>query len=253
MVFLPPSRQFFSTVLLLFMGRAVHSQKLDRKRPSVYITFNGFIAKTQGNYLSQGARLLLHNNPTRKLHEKHKQTGSRFARVGSAPAGCVSLWPGPQILPSRLGAYPDVVYGDSAGQLRACAELEERYAARVRDHHQWVYPAKQSDLHSDSGGDAGIGRKPCLRRPDLDGDLLDRRHHVALVDGYARGQWRRSGDGQLPGDEQSADCSADGYDHLEGGRFRQLPSRGSEPSDVRSECSWRRGRDPFATPVARHV
>jgi len=41
--------------------------------------------------------------PTRKLHEKHKQTGSRFARLGSAPAGCFGLWIGPQILDARHG------------------------------------------------------------------------------------------------------------------------------------------------------
>jgi len=38
-------------------------QKVNRKRPSVYLTFQGFVKKTADEaYPSEGARLILHNN-----------------------------------------------------------------------------------------------------------------------------------------------------------------------------------------------
>jgi hypothetical protein len=56
----------FGAVLLTATG--AHAQKLDNKRPGVYVTFKEFIAKTQGNHPSQGARLLLHNNTRWPIH-----------------------------------------------------------------------------------------------------------------------------------------------------------------------------------------
>jgi hypothetical protein len=55
-------------VALLVIATSVDAQKLNSKRPSVYITFEDFDEKTQGAHPSQGARLLLHNNTRWPVH-----------------------------------------------------------------------------------------------------------------------------------------------------------------------------------------
>jgi hypothetical protein len=50
-------------VTLFGIARISYAQKIDRKRPGIYIAFKEFIAKTPDPaYPSQGARLVLHNN-----------------------------------------------------------------------------------------------------------------------------------------------------------------------------------------------
>jgi len=61
------TRQFVlavaSCVLIIGISRISYAQKINRKLPSVYITFKEFIAKTPDPaYPSQGAHLLIHNN-----------------------------------------------------------------------------------------------------------------------------------------------------------------------------------------------
>ena len=52
-----------SCVLISGISRISYAQKINRKLPSVYISFKEFIAKTPDPaYPSQGARLLIHNN-----------------------------------------------------------------------------------------------------------------------------------------------------------------------------------------------
>lgn len=50
-------------LLLSFDMTISQGQKINRKRPSVYLTFRGFVPKTaEGMPASQGGRLVLHNN-----------------------------------------------------------------------------------------------------------------------------------------------------------------------------------------------
>src|SRR3982750_4299374 len=53
---------FFSLLLFAF-PLETKGQKIDRDRPSVYLTFKEFVKKTASEtHPSQGARLVLHNN-----------------------------------------------------------------------------------------------------------------------------------------------------------------------------------------------
>ena len=54
--------------LLLLAATAARAQKLNSKRPTVYITFKDFIDKTKDANPSQAARLLLHNNSRWPIH-----------------------------------------------------------------------------------------------------------------------------------------------------------------------------------------
>ena len=62
---LPITRRVFavtSCMAIVLIAPTVYSQRLNNKRPTVFITFKDFIDKTKGAHPSQGARLLLHNN-----------------------------------------------------------------------------------------------------------------------------------------------------------------------------------------------
>jgi hypothetical protein len=68
---LPLTRQIFAVtccMTVVLIASTVHAQKLDNKRPTVFITFKDFIDKTKGAHPSQGARLLLHNNSRWRIH-----------------------------------------------------------------------------------------------------------------------------------------------------------------------------------------
>jgi hypothetical protein len=86
MTLLPLSRHLFTTAFivgLVFTAATGRAQKLDNKRPSVYITFKEFIEQTKGNYPSQGARLLLHNNTRWPIHfETHYDSAAGRRQIG---------------------------------------------------------------------------------------------------------------------------------------------------------------------------
>ena len=78
-------RHLFATasiVALACTAATVRAQKLDNKRPSVYITFKDFVEKAKGNYPSQGARLLLHNNTRWPIHfETHYDSAAGRGQI----------------------------------------------------------------------------------------------------------------------------------------------------------------------------